>query len=83
MAGQEDQGQGDEDGDAGADSGGEDEFAERWGWLRNVDAVSETCRCGWDAVWDMAVTEFLNILSYRNDKIAKEQKDLEKWQRTH
>lgn len=27
--------------------------------------------------------EFLNILSYRKDKIAKERKDIEEWKRTH
>lgn len=83
VASEEDTEPGDEEGDAGADQGSQDEFTARWGWVRNVDAVSETCRCSWDAVWDMAVTQFLNILSYRNDKIAKETKDLEQWQRTH
>lgn len=27
--------------------------------------------------------EFLNILSYRKDKAAKEQKDIEDWKRRH
>lgn len=31
----------------------------------------------------MPVMEFLNILSYRRDKIEKEQKDIEDWKRRH
>lgn len=31
----------------------------------------------------MTAMEFLNILSYRKDKIAKEKADLDKWKRTH
>lgn len=31
----------------------------------------------------MPVMEFLNILSYRKDKAAKEQKDIEDWKRRH
>ena len=27
--------------------------------------------------------EFLNILSYRKDKIAKEKEEIEEWKRTH
>lgn len=27
--------------------------------------------------------EFLNILSYRKDKIAKEKADIEEWKRAH
>lgn len=54
-----------------------------WGWISCVDAVSETCRCPWDAVWQMSAMEFLNILAYRKDKIAKEKEDLEKWKRSH
>jgi hypothetical protein len=31
----------------------------------------------------MTAMEFLNILCYRMDKIAKEQEEIEKWKRTH
>lgn len=48
-----------------------------------MDAVAETLRCSWDEVWRMRVTEFLNLLSYRKDKIAKMKEDQKKWQRTH
>ena len=56
-------------------------FAERWGWIANVDAVSETCRCSWDEVWVMTAIEFLNILAYRKDKAEKEKADIERWKR--
>jgi len=55
----------------------------RWGWIANVDAVSETCRCSWDDVWRLKAMEFLNILAYRRDKIAKETKDIEEYKNTH
>lgn len=48
-----------------------------------MDAVSETCRCEWDKVWEMSAVEFLNVLSYRKDKIEKEKKDIEQWKRRH
>jgi hypothetical protein len=77
-----DTGQGEEGEDLEDDSraGG---FSEKWGWIANVDAVSETCRCSWNEVWQMTAMEFLNILCYRMDKIAKEQEEIEKWKRTH
>lgn len=46
-----------------------------------MDAVSETCRCEWDKVWEMPVLQFLNILSYRKEKIDKERKEIEDWKR--
>lgn len=60
-----------------------DNFSEKWGWLAAVDAVSETYRASWDVVYKLPVIEFLNILCYRKDKIAKEKADLEKWKKTH
>ena len=72
------------EGDSGeTDSEYRGDFEERWGWISCVDAVSETCRCSWDDVWQMSAIEFLNILAYRKDKIAKEKEDLEKWKRSH
>ena len=53
------------------------------GWIANVDAASETCRCSWDEVMRWTAIEILNILSYRKDKIAKEKQDIEEWKRTH
>lgn len=44
-----------------------------------MDAVSETCRCSWDDVWRMTALEFLNILSYRKDKLEKQKRDIEAW----
>lgn len=48
-----------------------------------VDAVSETCRCPWNDVWEMPVMEFLNILCYRKDKIEREKREIEQYKRTH
>ena len=81
--GDEDQGQDQEGGDPGEDSGTGETFGDKWGWIANVDAASETYRCSWDDVMRWTAIEFLNILSYRKDKIAKEKKDIEDWKRTH
>lgn len=55
----------------------------KWGWIANIDAVSETCRISWDDVTRMTAMEFLNILSYRKDKSASEKAELERWKNTH
>ena len=78
-----DQGQDQEGGDPQEDRGAGETFADKWGWIANVDAASETCRCSWDEVMRWTAIEFLNILSYRKDKIAKEKQDIEEWKRTH
>ena len=62
-----------------SDAEGDSQF----GWTSCVDAVSETCRCSWDAVWTMSVIEFLNILCYRKDKQEQEKRMMEKWRKTH
>ena len=79
----EDQGQGQEGDDAAEDPGAGEAFGDKWGWIANVDAASETCRCSWEEVMRWSAIEFLNILSYRKDKIEKEKKDIEEWKRTH
>ena len=81
--GNEDQEQGDEGEDPAPDQGTGETFGDKWGWIANVDAASETCRCSWDEVMRWSAIEFLNILSYRKDKIAKEKEDIEKWKREH
>lgn len=58
-------------------------FADRWGWVSCVDAVSETMRTSWDAVLAMTAMEFLNVLSYRRDKKAAEKESIDKWKQTH
>lgn len=40
-------------------------------------------RTEWDKVWQMPVTEFLNILGYRRDKQAREKAEIERWKQTH
>ena len=77
------QGQDQEGGDIEENSGAGDSFADKWGWIANVDAASETCRCSWDEVMRWSAIEFLNILSYRKDKMAKEKEEIEKWKREH
>ena len=78
-----DQGQGEEGGDDGSDPETGEAFRLKWGWIANVDAASETCRCSWDEVLRWSAVEFLNILSYRKDKIAKDTEEIEKWKKTH
>ena len=79
-------------GDQGSEQEGDDPapnqqaggtFEDKWGWIANVDAASETCRCSWDDVMRWTAIEFLNILSYRKDKLAKEKEDIEKWIKEH
>lgn len=60
-----------------------DRFMEQWGWVYNVDIISETCRQSWDDTWAMPAVEFLNIVSYRKDRSEREQADIEKWKNTH
>ena len=68
------------------DEGGEYEgstFEKQWGWLANVDEVSETLRVSWDTVLEKPAIEFLNVLSYRRDKAAFEADKIKQWQKTH
>jgi len=51
--------------------------------VANVDAVSELCRCPWEAVFEMKALEFLNILCYRAEKLKKQDADAKKWEMTH
>ena len=53
-------------------------FDRKWGWVANVDAVSGTCRCSWEEVWNMSATEFLNILCYRRDRAERERLEAER-----
>ena len=74
---------GDTDGGAGEADGGADGFAGRWGWVAQVDRVSETLRCPWDDVWAMPVLEFFNVLAYRRDRDAREAEAIRNFQKTH
>ena len=79
-----DSGHGDQTEDDGTDSEvATDAFQEKWGWIANVDDVSETCRCSWDDVWKMSAIEFLTIICYKKDKVAKMKEDIEKFKRGH
>lgn len=69
--------------DAEADAEGGSGFADKWGWISCIDAVSGTARCSWDAATDMPVVAFCNILAYRNDKIAEEERQHREWLRKH
>ena len=82
-AGEGDQGQEEAEGDPGADPSAGGGFEERWGWIANVDAASETCRCSWDELMRWPAVEFLNILAYRKDKNEEEKRKLDEWKRRH
>lgn len=73
----------DNEGETDETGGDTNSFQAKWGWIENVDNVSEVCRCSWDDVWKMSAIEFLNLICYRNDKIAKDKEELEKWKREH
>ncbi len=81
--GHEDSSESGEEGGEGESDGDESAFVRRWGWIANVDAVSELVRCPWNDVWEMNVMEFFNLLSYRKDKIEHDRNELEKWRRMH
>lgn len=40
-------------------------------------------RCPWSEVFNLPALEFLNIISYRIDRNAKEKADIELYKRTH
>lgn len=40
-------------------------------------------RISWDAVWAKPAREFLNVLSYRRDRDARDQDATARWQNTH
>lgn len=40
-------------------------------------------RVSWDYVTDMTAVEFLNMICYIKDKAAEEQRQTEKWRRSH
>lgn len=56
------------------DEGGEDVqegpagFAQKWGWVAQVDAVAELTRDTWDHIYARPVLEFLTLVCYRVDK---------------
>lgn len=81
--GEEAEGQGAEEGDGGEDRPSGGSFEERWGWVANVDLVADTCRCKWDEVWKKTAIEFLNIISYRRDRDARDRAEIEEWKRRH
>ena len=53
-------------------------FADKWGWIYQVDTVSECVKASWDVVFRMNVIEFLNILSYNKDKKEEEKRQAQK-----
>ncbi len=40
-------------------------------------------RCSWQEVFDMPALEFLNVISYRIDRNAKDKAEIEMFKRTH
>ena len=81
-----------ESGDRGTETpdnrGGTDDeetkgFTYRWGWIYNVDRVSETMRISWNEAFKLNLIEFLNVLCYIHDKNDWERKQLEDYKRNH
>ena len=68
--------EGDDDEDQGTSS-----FRDRWGWVANVDLVSETIRESWDHVFRMPAIEFLNIICYCKDKAEDQKAQIAKWKK--
>ena len=58
-------------------------FSYKWGWIFNVDRVSETMRISWNEAFKMNIVEFLNILCYIKDKGEWEKKQMEEYKRLH
>ena len=71
----------DGEGEDGEGEGGEESttgntFSDKWGWIYQVDTVSETVRVSWDVVFKMNIIEFLNILCYTKDKKEEEKRQM-------
>lgn len=60
--------------DEGTGDGG---FTAKWGWVRQVDAVSELTRSSWAETYKLPALTFLNLICYRNDKLAEEKRQYE------
>lgn len=71
----------DEEGEDGEGEGSKESttgntFGDSWGWIYQVDTVSETVRVSWDEVFKMNIIEFLNILCYIKDKKKEEERQM-------
>ena len=71
----------DEEGEDGEGEGSEESttgntFSNSWGWIYQVDIVSETVRASWEVVLNMNIIEFLNILCYIKDKKEEEKRQM-------
>lgn len=80
---EEDDEEREERGNEEEDTGSNNEFGNKWGWISMVDRVSETIRESWKVVFDMGVMEFLNILCYSKDKAAFEKKQIDDYVKKH
>lgn len=83
----EDEGKDPRDKDDDRGSGEEDEnptgFSYKWGWIFNVDRVSETMRISWNDTFKMNIIEFFNVLCYIKDKGEWEKQQMEEYKRKH
>ena len=71
-----------------ADRGGETDekptgFAWRWGWIYNIDRVSERMRISWNDAYKLNIIEFLNVLCYIKDRNDWEKQQIEDYKRVH
>ena len=73
--------------DSGDGSGVEDkeevsDAEKQFRWLSMIDAVSETTRLSWDAVYRMNIYEFFNIYFYAVEKNRRKQKSFDNLRNT-
>ena len=68
----EESSQGDEEQGTDEETGPTASFLKQWGWINNVDTVSETMRISWNEVFEMNIVEFLNVVAYTRDKAQLE-----------
>lgn len=59
------------------------DFADRWGWVYNIDIASKTAGVPWDTMLEKTAIEWLNIVAYTKDRDAWEAEERERWQKLH
>ena len=81
--GEDEMGEGQEAEGASEDADEDNGFNGKWGWVANIDAVAELTHDSWDAVTALPAKEFLNILCYRADKLAEQERQRKEYLRKH
>lgn len=50
----------------------------KWGWMHQIDQVSERMHIDWGRTTRLPVIEFLNVICYIRDLAAKQEADMNK-----